>query len=75
MPWESPLTTIMNSISGPVAKVVCVLGICGAGATLMWGEAGGGMKLMLKIVIGASIALGASSLLLNLFNFSGGATF
>lgn len=75
MPWEAPLTTIANSISGPVVKVICLLGICGAAAGMMIGEHGNGFKLMLKIVMGGSIALGASSFMSNLFGYSGGAAF
>jgi type IV secretory pathway TrbD component/type IV secretory pathway VirB2 component (pilin) len=38
MPWEQPLTQILDSIQGPVAKVVSVIVIITTGLTLAFGE-------------------------------------
>jgi type IV secretion system protein TrbC len=37
MPWESPLRLIAQSLTGPVAFSVAIIGIFATGATLMWG--------------------------------------
>ena len=37
MPWESPLSKIATSLTGPVAFSVSIIGIFATGATLMWG--------------------------------------
>jgi type IV secretion system protein TrbC len=37
MPWETPLRTIAQSLTGPVAFSVAIIGIFATGATLMWG--------------------------------------
>lgn len=37
LPWESPLKNIRESISGPVAYAIALLGIIACGATLIWG--------------------------------------
>lgn len=37
MPWESPLRVIAQSLTGPVAFSVAIIGIFATGATLMWG--------------------------------------
>ena len=37
MPWEGPLRTIAQSLTGPVAFSVSIIGIFATGATLMWG--------------------------------------
>lgn len=37
LPWEAPLTTLTNSIRGPVAFAISLLGIIVCGALLIWG--------------------------------------
>jgi len=37
LPWEGPLQTIADSLTGPVAFSVSIIGIFATGATLMWG--------------------------------------
>ncbi|MFT0549127.1 TrbC/VirB2 family protein [Allopusillimonas ginsengisoli] len=37
LPWEGPLDKLKQSISGPVAFVIALLGIIACGATLIWG--------------------------------------
>ncbi|HEO70992.1 MAG TPA: conjugal transfer protein TrbC [Candidatus Hydrogenedentes bacterium] len=37
LPWEGPLDRLRQSISGPVAFVIALLGIIASGATLIWG--------------------------------------
>ena len=73
MPWEQPLTQILDSIQGPVAKIVAVIIIVGSGLALAFGETSGGMRRLIQIVFGLSIAFAASSFFLTFFNFAGGA--
>lgn len=73
MPWETPLENIMNSVSGPVAKAVGVIAIVVTGLALAFGEGGGGMKKMLWVVFGLTIAFTATSFFLDFFGFSSGA--
>jgi type IV secretion system protein VirB2 len=73
MPWEQPLQQILNSIEGPVAKIIAVLIIIGTGLGLAFGESSGGMRRLIQIVFGLSIAFAAASFFLTFFNFSGGA--
>jgi len=73
MPWEQPLTQILASIQGPVAKVVSVIVIIMTGLTLAFGESSGGFRRLIQIVFGLSIAFAASSFFLSFFSFSGGA--
>ena len=72
MPWEQPLTQILDSIQGPVAKIIAVI-IIGSGLALAFGETSGGMRRLIQIVFGLSIAFAASSFFLTFFNFAGGA--
>ena len=72
MPWEAPLQTILESIEGPVAKIVAVI-IIVTGLTLAFGDSSGGFRRMVQIVFGLSIAFAASSFFLSFFSFGGGA--
>ena len=73
MPWEAPLQKILESIEGPVAKVVAVIIIIVTGLSLAFGDMGGGFRRLIQIVFGLSIAFAASSFFLTFFSFSGGA--
>jgi len=73
MPWEQPLTQILSSVQGPVAKVVSVIIIVITGLTLAFGETSGGFRRLIQIVFGLSIAFAASSFFLSFFSFGGGA--
>jgi type IV secretory pathway VirB2 component (pilin) len=72
MPWEQPLNQILESIQGPVAKVVSVIVIIVTGLTLAFGESSGGFRRLIQIVFGLSIAFAASSFFLSFFQFGGG---
>jgi len=72
MPWEQPLNQILQSIEGPVAKVVSVIVIIVTGLTLAFGESSGGFRRLIQIVFGLSIAFAASSFFLTFFQFGGG---
>ena len=73
MPWEAPLQSILDSIQGPVAKIVAVIIIIVTGLTLAFGDTGGGFRRLIQIVFGISIAFAASSFFLSFFSFGGGA--
>jgi type IV secretion system protein VirB2 len=71
MPWETPLQNILQSIEGPVAKIVSVIIIIVTGLTLAFGESSGGFRRLIQIVFGLSIAFAASSFFLTFFSFGG----
>lgn len=73
MPWEQPLQQILDSVQGPVAKIVAVMIIIVTGLTLAFGETAGGFRRLIQIVFGLSIAFAASSFFLSFFSFGGGA--
>ena len=73
MPWEGPLESILESIEGPVAKILATIVIILTGLGLAFGESGGGMRKLLQIVLGLSIAFAATSFFLSFFSFGGGA--
>ncbi|MDB5971174.1 MAG: Conjugal transfer protein TrbC [Hydrocarboniphaga sp.] len=73
MPWEAPLESILESIQGPVARIVAVIIIISTGLALAFGDTSGGFRKLVQIVFGLSIAFAASSFFLSFFSFSGGA--
>ena len=72
MPWEAPLQSILESIEGPVAKIIAVMIIIITGLTLAFGDTSGGARRLIQIVFGLSIAFAASSFFLSFFCFGGG---
>ncbi|MBV9528067.1 MAG: TrbC/VirB2 family protein [Sphingomonas sp.] len=73
MPWETPLQSIVDSVQGPVAKVIGVIIIVITGLTLAFGDTSGGFRKLIQIVFGLSVAFAASSFFLSFFSFGGGA--
>ena len=73
MPWEAPLTQILESIEGPVARIVAVIVIITTGLSLAFGDTSGGFRRLIQIVFGLSIAFAATSFFLAFFSFGGGA--
>ncbi|MEY9537908.1 type IV secretory pathway VirB2 component (pilin) [Bradyrhizobium diazoefficiens] len=72
MPWEQPLNQILQSVEGPVAKIIAVIIIVMTGLTLAFGDSSGGFRRLIQIVFGLSIAFAASSFFLSFFSFGGG---
>ena len=72
MPWEAPLQSILESIEGPVAKIIAVIIIIVTGLTLAFGDTSGGFRRLIQIVFGLSIAFAASSFFHSFFSFGGG---
>ena len=72
MPWEQPLNQILQSIQGPVSKIMAVIIIIVTGLSLAFGDTSGGFRRLIQIVFGLSIAFAASSFFLSFFSFGGG---
>jgi type IV secretion system protein VirB2 len=73
MPWEAPLEAILESIEGPVARIIAVIIIIITGLSLAFGDTSGGFRRLIQIVFGLSIAFAATSFFLSFFSFGGGA--
>ncbi|MFC1185412.1 TrbC/VirB2 family protein [Pasteurella multocida] len=64
LPYESWLTKVRNSVTGPVAFTLSIVGIVGAGALLIFGgEINGFIKTLVFIVLVAALLVGAQNLL------------
>ena len=73
MPWEAPLQSVLDSVQGPVARIIAVIVIISTGLALAFGDTSGGFRKLIQIVFGLSIAFAASSFFLTFFSFTGGA--
>lgn len=68
MPWEGPLTKIKDSLSGPVALGISIIGIVVAGGMLIFGgELGEFARRIIMLVLVISLLVTANSLLTSLF--------
>jgi type IV secretion system protein VirB2 len=64
MPWETGLTSLQNSITGPVATVVSLVAIVGAGAALIFGgNIQGFLRTAVYIVLVIGLIISANNLL------------
>jgi type IV secretion system protein TrbC len=72
LPWEGPLNQILTSFTGPVAKALCILAIVVLGFGFAFSE-GGGLRRILGLLLGVSIAVTATSFGVAFFGFDGGA--
>ena len=75
LPWDDRITQIVTSVQGDVARGIGTIAIVVTGLGMAFGDMGSGMKKLLAIVFGLSVAFTASSFFLGFFNFTGGATF
>ena len=75
MPWETPLQTVQDSLSGPVAKAVGIIAIVITGLGFAFAEGGSAMRKGVGIVFGLAIAFTATTFISSFFNLTSGAAF
>ena len=75
MPWETPLQSILDSLTGPVAKAIAIIAIVLTGLGFAMGETGGTIRRLCGVVFGIAIAFAASQWGMSFFGFAGGAGF
>ena len=69
LPWETPLTAIRTSATGPVAFTLSILGIVVAGGTLIFGgDMSGFFRTMVMLVLVISSLVGAGNIMNSLFS-------
>jgi len=74
LPFVSPLSSLKDAVSGPVAFAISLIGIVVAGGVLIFGgELNAFFRSMIFLVLVVSIIVGANSLLTNFFGASVGA--
>jgi type IV secretion system protein VirB2 len=75
MPWETPLQSVADSISGPVAKAIGIIAIVITGIGFAFAEGGSAMRKGVGIVFGLAIAFTATTFITSFFSITSGAVF
>jgi type IV secretory pathway VirB2 component (pilin) len=75
MPWETPLNSLLNSLTGPIAKIAGVAAVVATGLGMAFSEGGSGMRKLVTVAFGLTIAFAATTFFLPLFGYAGGAAF
>jgi type IV secretory pathway VirB2 component (pilin) len=75
LPWEQPLETITNSLTGPVLQTFLIIAIVLSGLVMALTEVSEGAKRLLQAVFGLSVAVAAVSFFPGFFGFAGAAVF
>jgi type IV secretion system protein VirB2 len=67
LPWDTPIQNVANSLTGPVAKAVALIGIIGAAGVLIFQHAEMNMfvRFVTWIVLVISCLVGANAFLTN----------
>jgi type IV secretion system protein TrbC len=69
LPWETPLETLRDSITGPVAYAISLMGVVVAGATLVFGgEINDFVRRIIMLVLVISLIIFSTNILSTLFN-------
>ena len=71
MPWEGPLNQLLDSLTGPVARVIGAVAIIALGIGLAFSEGGSVMRKALWVVMGLAVAFNALNWGLPLMGFGG----
>lgn len=72
MPWEGPLNQVMKSVTGPVARALGVIAICGLGIGIAFSEGGSMLRKALFVVLGLTILFSAATWGLSFVGTAGG---
>ena len=75
MPWETPLNSLLDSLTGPVAKIIGVAAVVITGLGIAFSEGGSGMRKLVTVAFGLTIAFSATTFFLPLFGYAGGVSF
>jgi type IV secretion system protein VirB2 len=75
MPWDTGIKNIQESLTGPVATGISLIGLIAAGAMLVFGgEISGFLKQLIYLVLAISLILCGNSFITNVMGHKGGST-
>ena len=66
MPWDQPLTRLVNNLTGTTARLLVTVAVVGAGLLWAFTRNEEGLKKLGQIAFGGAIALGAATMMANL---------
>jgi type IV secretion system protein TrbC len=69
LPWESPLKTVSDSLTGPVAYAISLIGVVVTGAMLIFGgEINEFARRIIMLVLVIALLVSATNIMSSLFN-------
>jgi type IV secretion system protein VirB2 len=71
MPWETPLASLIDSLTGPVAKGIGIAAIVCLGIGIAFSEGGSMLRKALFVVFGLAITFSAATWALPFLGYSG----
>lgn len=72
MPWDTGISNIQKSLTGPFATGLALIGLIGAGAMLVFGgEISGFLKQLIYLVLAISLILCGNSFIKNVMGHEG----
>lgn len=74
LPWDGPIASIIDDLSGPMARGFVIVAIVVTGLMWSFGEHGSSMRKVMGIAAGGALALGAVSFIGSGFFGAAGAT-
>ena len=75
MPWETPLQTVQDSLSGPVAKAIGIIAIVMTGLGFAVAESGSVVRKGIGLGFGRAIAITPPTFMSTFFSSTSGAVF
>lgn len=74
LPFEGPMTKLKDSLTGPIAMAISLIGVVAAGAMLIFGgDMNGFMRSIVFLVLVIALIVSASSMMGTVFEPSNGA--
>jgi type IV secretion system protein VirB2 len=72
LPWESPMDTIKQSLTGPIALAISIIALAAAGAALVFGgELSEFTRKIIMLVMALALLVSGASIMTKLFAASG----
>lgn len=75
MPWNTVIESISDSLQNGFVQSAAVIAIIITGLMIAFGEAGGWVSTLARVVFGLSLALGAASFVAEFFDAGSGVIF
>ncbi len=72
LPWETPMDTIKQSLTGPIALAISIIALAAAGAALVFGgELSEFTRKIIMLVMALALLVSGASIMTKLFSASG----
>lgn len=63
LPWDGPLQTLEDSLTGTVATAITAITVCVTGMMIAMGEGGAAGRVALRLIFGLALAIGFTQII------------